>query len=141
MRSDVSNARATRARSGWVRDSRQDQLRDRHRGLLAAPATEPELDAISNATAILRYRAEHGPPTVPPRVAARNSPDPDNDPAAEDHEDPHYITALILGGAVIVIPTIYYWATKPRSRWIGRSNGTRRAGSGRSSRSVNPVPG
>ncbi len=51
-------------------------------------------------------------PPVPPRVAADNVPDPEDDPMAEAHEDKHYLTALLLGGAVIVIPTAYYWATK-----------------------------
>lgn len=50
--------------------------------------------------------------TVPPRVAAPNVPDPGDDPAFEFHEDKHYLTALIMGGAVIVIPSIYYWSTK-----------------------------
>ena len=50
--------------------------------------------------------------TVPPRLAAKNIPDPLDDPAFEAHEDKHYVTALILGGAVIAIPTIYYWSTQ-----------------------------
>jgi uncharacterized protein DUF3943 len=51
-------------------------------------------------------------PVQPPRVTALNVPDPNDDPGAEDHEDPHYITALILGGIVIVVPSIYYWSTQ-----------------------------
>ncbi len=56
------------------------------------------------------------PPITPPRVAAKNVPDPLDDPAFEFHEDKHYLTALILGGAVIVIPTIYYWSTKEEQK-------------------------
>jgi hypothetical protein len=70
------------------------------------PTHRPLIDLAPAATPVVLAS------TVPPRVAAKDIPDPLDDPAFEFHEDKHYLTALILGGAVIVIPTIYYWSTQ-----------------------------
>lgn len=77
-----------------------------------APATVQPGDPDGVPVAAPAVGVAPVPLTLPPRVAAPDIPDAGDDPSFEFHEDKHYITALIMGGAVIVIPSIYYWSTQ-----------------------------